>query len=120
MKICDFSIQHCKQKATSRDFKLQVLQNKLEQIEQNKELYNFDNAEAQACSIKAEIEEIIEYKTKGTMVRCRVDWNQYGEKMSKYYFNREKQLCYVFLLGFCSPIWYRLYFNKLSPKVSNL
>ena len=28
--------------------------------------------------------------------------------------------CYVFYLGFCSPIWYRLYFNKLSPKVLNL
>ena len=27
--------------------------------------------------------------------------------------------CYVFFLGFCSPIWYRLSFNKLSPKVLN-
>ena len=25
-----------------------------------------------------------------------------------------------FYHGFCSPIWYRLYFNKLSPKVFNL
>ena len=28
--------------------------------------------------------------------------------------------CYVFFLGFCSPIWYRLYFDKLNPKVFNL
>ena len=28
--------------------------------------------------------------------------------------------CYVFFLGFCSPIWYRLSLNKLSPKVLNI
>ena len=31
-----------------------------------------------------------------------------------------ESLCYVFYLGFCSPIWYRYYINKLSPKVFNL
>ena len=39
--------------------------------------------------LERERDEIIEYKTRGAMVRARRDWLQYGEKNSKYFFNLE-------------------------------
>lgn len=40
---------------------------------------------------KLELEEIIEYRTKGSILRARCRWHNEGEKNTKYFLNLEKR-----------------------------
>ena len=42
---------------------------------------------------KAELEKIIEYKTKGAILRTKCRWHDEGEKNTKYFLNLEKRHC---------------------------
>ena len=39
---------------------------------------------------KLEVEKIIEYRTKGSILRARCRWHNEGEKNTKYFLNLEK------------------------------
>ena len=41
--------------------------------------------------LRAELNKIAEYKTKGAIVRSRIRWHEEGEKNTKYFFNLEKR-----------------------------
>ena len=40
---------------------------------------------------KDNLEKEIEYKTKGALIRCKVQWYEEGEKPTKYFLNLEKR-----------------------------
>jgi hypothetical protein len=40
---------------------------------------------------KAELEKIIEYRTKGAILRAKCRWHNEGEKNTKYFLNLEKR-----------------------------
>jgi len=42
-------------------------------------------------NLRSEMEEIIEYRTKGAMLRPRSQWHNEGEKNTKYFLNLEKR-----------------------------
>ena len=42
-------------------------------------------------ALKVDINEIIEYRTKGAIIRCKADWTELGEKPTSYVLNKEKQ-----------------------------
>ena len=42
---------------------------------------------------KQKLEQIIEYKTKGSIIRSKTRWLNEGEKNTKYFLNLEKRHC---------------------------
>ena len=42
--------------------------------------------------IKQDIDEMLSEKTRGAMLRSRIDWHLYGEKKSKYFFRLENTI----------------------------
>ena len=42
-------------------------------------------------NLRSEMEEIIEYRTRGAMLRSRTRWHNEGEKNTKYFLNLEKR-----------------------------
>ena len=52
----------------------------------------FHDTQRQNELVKKDIEEIMSYKTAGAIVRCRANWHECGEKSTKYYLSRAKQL----------------------------
>ena len=45
----------------------------------------------QLYCLRAELNKITEYKTKGAIVRSRIRWHEEGEKSTKYFLNLEKR-----------------------------
>ena len=41
--------------------------------------------------LRAELNKIDEYKTKGAIIRSRTRWHEFGEKNTKYFLNLEKK-----------------------------
>ena len=41
--------------------------------------------------LRSELNKIIEYRTKGAIIRSRRRWHEQGEKSTKYFLNLEKQ-----------------------------
>ena len=76
------------------DNKLSALEKKLKFEEDNlhvQSIFQIDNKENQSLALKKEINELMEYKTKGAMIRCRADWVELGEKPTSYFLSKEKQ-----------------------------
>ena len=42
-------------------------------------------------NLRSEMEEIIEYRTRGAMLRSRTRWHNEGQKNTKYFLNLEKR-----------------------------
>ena len=69
--------------------RINVLQNLIESShigEQEKQDASIEQEEK-----KAELERIIKYKTKGSILRARCRWHNEGEKNTKYFLNLEKR-----------------------------
>ena len=45
----------------------------------------------QLNDLKSELERIIEFRTKGSIVRAKIKWHNEGEKNTKYFLNLEKR-----------------------------
>ena len=46
---------------------------------------------SQLYRLRAELNKIAEYKTKGAIIRSRTRWHEFGEKNTKYFLNLEKR-----------------------------
>ena len=51
----------------------------------------FCDSERQMIEITKEINEIIEHKTRGAMLRCKANWVMAGEKPTSYFLGMEKR-----------------------------
>ena len=99
MKVREHSIQYASRKKKSRNNILLALEHKLKRLEQElinqdthhaTRIFTYDNNSEERDKVKAEIEKIIDYRTKGAIIRSRRNWLQLGEKSSKYFFNLER------------------------------
>ena len=68
--------------------KLQRLHDNLEEVEDN--IFTKKDSQKEIEKITKEIDELMEVKTKGAIMRSRVDWFLYGVKPSKYFCKLEK------------------------------
>ena len=92
------TIKYASFKKKCRNNLLDVLERKLQQIQErlsNKhflgiELFEESLEIKQMENIKLEIDELLAYKIKGTMIRSRANWYQFGEKPSKYFLKLEQ------------------------------
>ena len=93
------SIQFLARKKKSRDNTLAALQRKLKQLED--ELVSEDkhcaittftpeNNREQMSKVKEDINKILDYKTKGAMIRTKRNWIKYGEKNCSFFFKLER------------------------------
>ena len=54
------------------------------------EIENFELVE-QLNDLKSKLERIIEFRTKGSILRAKIKWHNEGEKNTKYFLNPEKR-----------------------------
>jgi hypothetical protein len=89
-KIRSFSLKYSKSLAKEKREKIQILENIVEQYE------NLPNSEHnvtlnQYNSSKIELENFLNEKTKGQILRSKVNWYEHSEKNSKFFLNLEKR-----------------------------
>lgn len=95
MKIRGESIKYSSFKKKTQENKKLALEKKLLEVEtsiNNHHQVFFDEKEkwAQLYKIKDDLQELQENKTCGAMIRSKAMFFEFGEKMSKYYFQLEK------------------------------
>lgn len=82
-------------KSSDRKNRLRILERKLKFWENpdninHTNLFTAESGENLIVSLRKEIEDINALQTKGSMLRCKRNWYEYGQKSSKYFFNLEK------------------------------
>ncbi|KAL9978081.1 hypothetical protein ACROYT_G015562 [Oculina patagonica] len=92
MEIRDFCIRFAKRLSKNRKTKEMDLLRKLNELNvflgKNP---NDMNLTTEARSVKLELKNLSERKTKGAIIRSRVRWYEHGERNNKYFVNLEKR-----------------------------
>lgn len=103
-ELMKFTVKQCAlrrsiQIARSEKNKLEALNKKLTQVENERDALNLNNVNdvilfqdhnEQINLIKNDIDELISKRTAGAMMRSRANWYEFSEKPSKYFFALEK------------------------------
>lgn len=97
IKLCvrGDTIKYATSKKLMQQNKLEVLEKKLKTVEsslvEEEGVFNNLNEKwSQIFLIKEDLNKIYEEKTRGAMIRSKATFYEYGEKMSKYFFQLEK------------------------------
>ena len=95
LKIRDTSIKYSKVKIKKMKNEEANIESALAALEEQLEqgVNNKDVIEEQIRCKKNELENIIQYKTKGAIIRSKARWYNEGEKNSKYFLNLENRHC---------------------------
>ena len=97
LEIRNTSIKYSKAKMKEMRKKEDIIENEIASLERQLEKDPGNNNKAalvdQLKLKKKELESIIEYKTKGAIIRSRARWYNEGEKNSKYFLNLENRHC---------------------------
>ena len=91
LSIRKTTLKYAARKQKSMNNKLLVLEKKLSDNE--KLLHQnsiFQDVEEHNLRLRQEINEIMEYKTRGAINRCKANWVEMGEKPTSYFLNKEK------------------------------
>ena len=96
--IRGFAIQFSARKKKSRMNTLKILEHKISKYEkeintmgeENRIIFTKKKTLEHLEKLKAERDSIIDYSTRGAMVRAKKNYLQFGEKNSKYFFSLEK------------------------------
>ena len=62
-------------------------------IDKNETIHGMNEPIEELEKLKQKLEQIIEYKTKGSIIRSKARWFNEGEKNTKYFLNLEKRHC---------------------------
>ncbi len=93
-EVMNCSRKHAKIKAKSKKDILENLQKRLTSLEKNRDqniqFYNNEELQENIHTVKREIENIVDEKTKSSIFRSKIKWYKEGEKSSKYFLNLEK------------------------------
>ena len=91
-KIRGETIRISSMKKKKRNEELLRLQKLQEMLFTETQQNPYDKAKQEEyLDVGAQIENIIEQKTKGNILRCKIKWYEEGEKCSKYFLNLEKR-----------------------------
>ncbi|KAL9959711.1 hypothetical protein ACROYT_G033060 [Oculina patagonica] len=80
-----------KKQEEALESEIALLENQLDNAENNNPLYHI--VAERITTLKKDLEKIIEYRTKGAIIRSKSLWYNEGEKNSKYFLNLEKRHC---------------------------
>ena len=84
------SQEYCQRRGTEHKLIKSVLEEAIVRLEEKIE-YNWNQADVDMLEkTKADLEELIESKTRGTIFRAKARWYNEGEKCTKYFMNLEK------------------------------
>jgi len=92
IEIKGFTMKYSKNKSRERNSTETILQNRINEL--------FKRAEAEAnnkhiiCEIQSNrlrLKKIMQYKTKGAILRSKVRWYENGERNTGYFYNLEKK-----------------------------
>ena len=90
MEIRAFTIKYSKQKAKATHNEEKRLLIRLGQLQESLGRKYSDMDKVEMNKIKTKLEKISAFKTRGTIIRRRARWYEFGEKNSKYFLNLEK------------------------------
>ena len=91
MEIRAFTIQFSKKKkAKSKRDEESALLSKMIKLQCKLQTAYSDSLRSELERIKSKLSKIACIKTRGTIIRSRARWYEYGEKNSKYFYNLEK------------------------------
>ena len=90
MEIRAFTIKYSKQKAKATHNEEKRLLIRLGQLQESLGRKYSDMDKVEMNKIKTKLEKISAFKTRGTIIRSRARWYEFGEKNSKYFLNLEK------------------------------
>ena len=96
LQIRDTSIKYSKAKTKKMKSKEADVESEIAALERQFESSTNNDKEALAEQLrvkKIELENIIEYKTKGAIIRSKARWYNEGEKNNKYFLNLENRHC---------------------------
>ncbi|KAL9979988.1 hypothetical protein ACROYT_G008516 [Oculina patagonica] len=80
-----------KRQEEALESEIALLENQLDNAENNNP--SFHIVAERITTLKKDLEKIIEYRTKGAIIRSKSLWYNEGEKNSKYFLNLEKRHC---------------------------
>ena len=90
-QIRGFSVNYSAKKKKSKINIIQVLEKRLQRLENILTETWSAEVEQQVNQVKEELDKYLEDKTKGAMIRSRCRWYEEGEKSTKYFLNLEKR-----------------------------
>lgn len=95
MRARSIAIKVSSEKKRDREQRLKILEKKLKLVEEKNEqayttFWNPQEIQEHKLRLHREIEEIIEYRTRGAAMRCKVNWLENGNKPTKYFSGLEK------------------------------
>ena len=96
LKIRELSIKYAKDRRTKTSRREEEIEKAINVLQELIESSNKGDQEKREASRdleekKAELEKIIEYRTKGAILRAKCRWHNEGEKNTKYFLNLEKR-----------------------------
>ena len=91
IKYCirGYSIEYSKDKARKQNDEIKLLQQEVSNLESY--LDDDEMKKAEYAEAKRRLEEHMERKTNGTIIRAKIRWYEEGEKSTKYFYNLEKR-----------------------------
>ena len=90
MEIRAFTIKYSKQKAKATHNEEKRLLIRLGQLQESLGRKYSDMDKVEMNKIKTKLEKFSAFKTRGTIIRSRARWYEFGEKNSKYFLNLVK------------------------------
>lgn len=94
-KIREFSTHYGKAKAKNQSIEEDLLEAKLKDLETERDSLNNEEAlteiQEQITQVRSRLQEIIDYKTEGLILRSQVRWHEKGEKSNSYFLRLESR-----------------------------
>ena len=92
MEIRGFTIKYSKNKAKKRKSAEIDLQNQINELYKNAETQpNNKQIINEIYDARLRLKNIMQYKTKGTILRSKVRWHEHGERNTRYFYGLEKR-----------------------------
>ena len=91
MEVKGFCVQSTKRKNRERRNTEKVSQKKIDHLMKQLKTDRSKENISQLYRLRAELNKIAEYRTKGAIIRSRTRWHESGEKNTKYFLNLEKR-----------------------------
>ena len=91
MEVRGFCVQYSKRQSKIRRNAEKDLQKQIDQLMNVLKTNRSKENITQLYRLRAELNKIADYKTKGAIVRSRIRWHEEGERNTKYFLNLEKR-----------------------------
>ena len=91
MEVRGFCVQYSKRENKFRRNPEKELQNKIDHLMNVLKTNRSRENIIELYRLRAELNKITEYRTKGAIVRSRIRWHEEGERNTKYFLNLEKR-----------------------------